>query len=424
MSIKHYISVLCCVITTLLIGFFDSPSLNIATMWINCMFIIMLSEFDIVHPMFWFTLSFTLYSTAYSILYCLNLVPYAFSKEVILLPSVALLVIVTLVGFKKEERLCINSECVEVIPDVFLRNFIKVLGAILLVCLIHFYTSGYSGKAEMQLNNDIFYRVGMYMIRFFTFMIIPFSICLFYNGVSKKTLTYKLLLYSILPLFFSLLTGERDAFFRYLLIMLLILFYLRIINRKIILTLIPVIIFIMISSVKLKYYFLTGNIGLVDNGISYISQFLTTDFHSAGRNLQYLLINDWTEGHQGYKLLVSEILFPFVPSGTFISPDSWFNNYVHTGAFKGYAFTLVGTGYIIDGIYGVICIFVIVGLVVKILYYMSNKSIYCLSIYLYMISTIVFSFRESLSTILVALFRICIISVIVLKMAERKKIKI
>ena len=92
---------------------------------------------------------------------------------------------------------------------------------------------------------------------------------------------------------------------------------------------------------------------------------------------------------------------------------------MHTGSFKGYAFTLVGTGYAIAGLAGVIAIFITVGLIVKFFYNHSADSLYWQSSYIYLSSAVVFSFRQSLQTISNSIIRYIILAVLICWIMDR-----
>ena len=76
------------------------------------------------------------------------------------------------------------------------------------------------------------------------------------------------------------------------------------------------------------------------------------------------------------------------------------------------AFTLVGEGYVIDGYLGVIVLFIIVGLLVRMMYRKSKKNKYWLTAYIYTISTVASSFRGALSGIVVDLVRIVLVGIV------------
>ena len=130
-----------------------------------------------------------------------------------------------------------------------------------------------------------------------------------------------------------------------------------------------------------------------------IYDFLASDFTAAGRNFQYLLDRSWTKGALGLKTFWTELLNPLLVGISKVNPDHWFNYEVHTGLYKGYAFTLVGTGYAIAGMIGIILVFITVGILIRIFYRKSKKSLMWLVSYIYLSSTVIFSFRQSLQTI-------------------------
>ena len=131
--------------------------------------------------------------------------------------------------------------------------------------------------------------------------------------------------------------------------------------------------------------------------------------------IQYLLENSWTESSQGIQLLFAEMLTPFLPSGIIFNPDQWFNYVVHSGKYHGYAFSLVGTGYIIGGRIGVVLLFFIVGLMCRHLYKNSIKDVYNMVSYICMISAFIASFRSSAGSIYTSYVRTILIPIIFCK---------
>jgi oligosaccharide repeat unit polymerase len=396
--------------------------LHVILMWIVCMSAMFIMKFDITHPLVWFSAGFTLYATGYAMICCMGLGFYGYSKENIVYPMIALMISIGVIG---DNKISIDNISIEDnIPISFIGKMSSFCAIILLICVMELIASGYSGKSEMKQANDQFYRVGVYCARYLSFFVL-LKICSYMNDEQqKRKILPNIVIMGIPILLFTLYTGERDAFIRYCAIMIFALYYLKIIKKRHFFVLIPIFMAVMICSVYLKYFFTTGIINNSLQGNNLLYQFLRTDFIAQGRNFQYLLNNEWTNSSQSFKILITELLYPFAPSGVFFSPDRWFNYEVHTGGFKGYAFTMVGTGYIISGLFGVIIVFIIVSLVTKVLYRKSCNGLYGLCTYIYSIPTIIFSFRESLNTIFVALVRIVFISIFMCYLVRKRHYKV
>ena len=291
------------------------------------------------------------------------------------------------------------------------RYIILLFCFLVVICSLILNLRGYTSKVYMKEANDLFYRVGVHLVRFLT-MFLLIHLCYIYENKKNNAVPITILT-GIVLLLFSLFTGERDVIFRFAFIFMLLLFAFQKVKRRHIFLFIPIGVVFMIGSVYLKYYFTSGvlNEDFIEEG-NVLTQFLSTDFSAAGRNLQYLLINNWTEASQGWQLLFTETITPLFPSGIFLNPDRWFNTQVHNGNYTGYAFTLVGTGYIICGYLGVIAIFIIIGILARCLYRRSLKDLYNMAFYLFMISTIIFSFRQSLSTVFSGMIKVGFVSII------------
>ncbi len=402
----------------------DDAIIHICVMWAFCIVAMASIKFELSHPFVWFSGGFTLYSTAYAMVYCMGLATNGYNKENVLYPMIAMLVALTAMGDKsyKVKDIDLNAK----FPYKFVDVCSWILTALLFACVAALVLSGYGGKSEMKQANDPFYRIGVYCARYLTFFVL-LKVC---SSIKKKDRfkngKLQILLFALPTLLFTLYTGERDAFIRFTVVIVFALFYLKIIKKRHFLILIPLFVLVMILSVYFKYYFSSGIINTADRDGGILYQFLKTDFISQGRNFQYLLNNPWTKGCRNYLLILTEMLYPFVPGGLFFNPDRWFNYEVHTGTFKGYAFTLVGTGYIIDGLLGVIVVFVVVGLFVRTIYKRSTHGIYGLCAYIYTITTVVFSFRESLNTLFVSTVRVVFLSIFLCRLAcmgNKKRVK-
>lgn len=399
------------------------PIFHIVAMWLLSITAICICKFDLMHPYFWFSCFFSLYSTAYAILTSL---PYSFqyprnygySYENILLPFIALFITLLVVGPKTYKLLnykdFLKNSRWDSSNYFITRTLIIILIIATFLCVFHFMFSGYSGKVEMKKVGDLFYRSGVYFVRYLSFFCC-YDICRYYSTNKNKPTKY-ILLSGFAVLMFSLFTGERDAILRFVANIIFALFAFRIIKRKHYFILVPLGIIAMISTVYFKYYFLTGSFNesysLLNGNLLY--KFLTTDFNSAGRNLQILLNYDWTKGYKGLSLIITDTLSAFFPSGSFFNADSWYNNTFHSGSSMGYAFTLVGMGYIMNGYLGVIVLFAILGYITKLFYKKHTNNRLWFTTYIYYISTTVFSFRQTFSTITTALVRIVGISVLLL----------
>ena len=406
------------IIALLIICHTKRPELHIVLIWGMAILAVVICKLQIVHPYFWFSISFSLYSTAYTILYVMGFGIYGYDSENLFLSTLSLLTSLLVIGSKRVDINSFPKNKIH-IPSETLEIIITFLSLLCLFCTILLSQKGYSGKVEMKKAQDFNYRIATYLSRFIcTFLMIYFCE---YLSSKKYRSKFKNLIIVILNsgisiIYFTLITGERDATLRFLLLFFMSLFVYNKLKSYHALILLPFGIWIMVFSVYIKYFFSRGilnNSYLSFNNI--ISNFLQTDFHSSGMNLQYLLENSWTESSQGIQLLFAEMLTPFLPSGIIFNPDQWFNYVVHSGKYHGYAFSLVGTGYIIGGRIGVVLLFFIVGLMCRHLYKNSIKDVYNMVSYICMISAFIASFRSSAGSIYTSYVRTILIPIIFCK---------
>ena len=138
---------------------------------------------------------------------------------------------------------------------------------------------------------------------------------------------------------------------------------------------IPIIIVLIPLSSSYKYYFLTGSASVTNNNIIYA--FLSGEFESATRNLQALINNSSsTLGVKGLGQIVRDVVAVF--NSSIESSTSWFNNTFYPTSKTQYGFTLVGEGYIIAGALGVVLVFAIIGIIIRIMYKKAYNNMYLL----------------------------------------------
>lgn len=420
-SVRDFTSyiILACsaLIAFLVIIFSGQPIYHIFSIWAITAVAVVISKFDFFHPFFWFSLFFTLYSTANAILYCAGIERGNYSKEQILYPAVSLVLVLFTVGPKKIEKRKIGMHQISE-ANSLLSNAIIILAMLTVLFSIILRVRGYSSKVQMREEGDIYFRLGVHIVRFLTLFTLLYVADLLNN--KKGGWWSYIIVAGIAALTFTLFTGERDVVFRYGYAILTLLFFHSIIKPRHLILIFPIAILAMVISVVIKYYFLRGDLNAGSGNLLY--DFLTSDFSAAGRNLQYLLDRDWTRGHLGFRTLFTEVFNPILIGVEAINPDRWFNYEVHTGTFKGYAFTLVGTGYAIGGLAGIVLVFLVVAFIVKIFYRKSSTSTYWLAAYIYLSSTVIFSFRQSLQSITNSLVKHVGFGIVICLILSRYKI--
>lgn len=388
--------------------YFDNVFYHICIIWALAVLAMYLVNFDLLHPYCWFSGSFALYSSAYAIIcYYYPFDSIGYKTDNLLLSLVAMSSFLLTIGCRIVDNTNVTSFYISEDENNVkkIKLLLKIIALIMLVSEFQLLGTDYSHKNEMLADRNIFFLIGAYGARFFSFYFIIDTI-LSYKKSLKKVLP-GIIFYSIIILLFSLFTGERDAIFRHILIMVLVLWSMKIIGRFELLYIIPTGIIGMILISYFKYYFVSGVVAetysLTTGDILY--SFLNADFAENGRNIQVLINQLWTNGSQNYFLFITDMFTPFFPSNTFFNVAEWFNDTFYAGSYSR-AFSLVGEGYLIGGYLGVIILFVLNGCLVKFIYNNCNKNIWWFASYIYIITLVIMSFRSSLGTIFIGLFRI------------------
>jgi len=409
----------CLLLITIAVSFLmvlisENPTIHVLGFWLSVGAGVLITKLDLTHPLFWFSSSFGLYSTGYSLIYILGYPANSgYSKENTLLALVALSVVVLVVGVKKydsynffESR---NYNLMSRNGNKQITEFILiVLLLVLLISVAILFRTPFNHKNEMLAGRNIFFVLGAYSARFLT-LYISFYLLLFIDKDRRKT-KFFMIFSGFAVILFSLFTGERDAMFRFLIVIIVSLFTAKKISKRMLMILVPIGMFALIVGRYFKYYFVSGITNTSIKSQSFIYNFLTSDFHAAGENLQILINNTWTESYHGFSLILIDLISPFIPGGYFENVGTWFNDTFYPGSYSR-AFTLLGEGYVIGGTLGIIALFIILGVGIKILYKNSTKNIYWLVLYIYSIPTIITSFRSTLGTITIAIIRIALLSI-------------
>jgi|GEM_PF-3002686 len=428
--IQYSILLLTILISFSIILVSQNPTFHLMGFWLIVIVILYITRFDLTHPLMWFSGSFALYNTGYSLLYVLGYpVNSGYSKDNIILSLLALSVVLLIIGVRKYDiGGYFNSENFNIMSSKSNKRITELilisLLALLLFSIFMLHQTPFIHKNEMLAARDIFFVLGAYCTRFLTFFSCFYSI-LFVDIDKIKT---KLFIFSslILILLFSLFTGERDAMFRFIVAIIVVLVIREKLSKRMLMLLIPISMVAIIVGRYFKYYFVSGIVNTSIKGQPFIYNFLTSDFHAAGENLQVLLNNSWTKSIHGFSLIAVDFISPFFSGESFINVGNWFNNTFYPGSYSR-AFTLLGEGYVIGGILGIAILFTILGFGIKFLYKKSTKNIYWLVVYIYSIPTIISAFRSTLGTVTIALTRIALLSIaihyFVNYLINRKRIK-
>jgi oligosaccharide repeat unit polymerase len=240
----------------------------------------------------------------------------------------------------------------------------------------------------------------------------------------------RLIAFFIFALFFMLLTGERDVFFRVIFISLLIYYdKKRNSNFFIVISLLIGVSIVVPISQSFKAILLSGEVNLNSIGLELI---LSNEFVSASRNFYSLLI--FHVDHD-ISFFFNDILRAFIPSFFLKDLDinstvSWYHNEFRMrngfGGTSGWGFGLVAEGYLIGKTFGIFFIMSFYALVIGILYNIRYKSIYWYIFYLLSYVTAIYVIRADIANLLSQVFKIGGFSVLILyfshKLIENKTI--
>lgn len=418
LSVKYLImlSVICC--TGILLWVIEplKIEIQIIAMVILCFAAIVLSEFDLLHPYFWFSSIFTIYSISYPILYKYGYVTkFGYSKDLMILQWLALSVFLIVVTPRKIIR---TNALTYSRSSILNRYLINILCILVLVSSIIIVREGYANKKEIYSSGNIFLLLS---INFTIILTIIYMYQLIFQ-INRKNKLDKLLIIKVAISIFiiTMFTGERDLIFRFLVVSILILYTFNKINNKHLFLLTPLIIVGLPFSHIYKYFFLTGSItsSIEINPGNLFFEFLDGEFISASRNLQVLLNNsEFTKGLFSGSSILNDFIRIFYTTG--FTHGQWYNDtFFPDVATTGYGFTLVGEGYVNWGYYGVILVFMVIGFFIRFLYLKSNKNIYFLVIYLYTVPIYMYSIRADLGNIFSPFIKHLLFSMLVIKLIE------
>ncbi|WP_346980411.1 O-antigen polymerase [Clostridium perfringens] len=379
-----------------------------------------LGKFDIYNPYVWYSSFFFIYASAYPILYLTGYITkYGYSKETMIYQWIALstiLLVLPSYTIKFTSNKDINIEKNGVLKAV--ENLVLLFICIVLIIILR---GSYANKTEIYASKNMIFSIAFSMTYF---AILLYCYMLFRKlTLSNKKFVWIILKYGMVVCSFAIITGERDYMFTFLLVTLIILFYFKKISKGQLLIMVPIGSMLIPLSSIFKYYMLSGNVSGTFSMNNLLVEILDGEFISAGRNLQILVSHNCKNIFEG-KSLLNDFVRIFYNTG--FSNQTWFNetyfSYSHS---TQYGFTLVGEGYLNGGVIGIIIVFLICGLLLRILYKNSNRNQYYMIIYLYMIPLFIYSTRADIANIFSPLIKYAILGTLFIylinKLSFRKK---
>lgn len=370
------------------------------------------TKLNIFHPLSWFSVVFSLYYTAYALLILVyGKSSYGLTGESLRYSTIALSTIIIVCAFPNNEKYY-NRYTYRYLKtndfgrkDFFILERCLIVGMAVAFALTAIVSRSFVSKA-MSTKGSLF-GICTYLIRALTFLCGVYILATDENKKAKKTI---IIVCGVLCIMFGFLNAERDCILRFILVVLITLFFKNIISKNQLLVLAPIGVVAMVLINYLKYFFIDGSVGKMSGGL--IQSFLSSDFGAPGGNLQNL-VNHNMAGFAGYKTIATDIIRGTIPNiRVGVNYKTWYNDYFFRGSSYNRAFTLVGEGYLIGGSIGIIVLFSIVAIIIVLLSKRNQKSVWSLMTYVYGIVTIVSCFRGSLIDIVTGLIRVPLMAIL------------
>lgn len=412
---KYIILINTFIISYIMIAFCDAIIIHIMSMLLLSIVASCLVGFDLMHPFFWFSAFFAIYSVGYPLILSMGFSSrIGYSKETMIYQLVALFTLLLVVtpkriSARKKEKIH------EVRFNIGILNRLIYIALVVLIMLTGIYVAeaGFSGKGEIYESGGIILNM---LFRFPLILAFLYTLSLISQYAQTRKLPVKQMAFTgVALIFLTLFSGERDFIFRFLLLTVFVLWIFEVINIKKLFIIAPVFSLLLPLSSAYKYFFLNGNVFAMNENVLY--SFLTGEFESAARNLQLLINNSSAvKGCKGLAFIFSDIVSVFYSE--IDSASAWFDQTFYSNSTTEYGFTLVGEGYIMGGMGGIIFLFILIGLLIRVFYRNAYKNVYTLSSYLYFITVIIYAIRCDFGLILSAVIKQIGFVVLILWMAE------
>lgn len=412
--IKYLIMTLGFMFIELLFIMSDNMMVHVAGMVCFSVLAVLLSGFDLIHPYTWFSTFFCLYSIGLPVLTYVGSrsLRASYTKELMEIQLLAMFIVLFIISPKKVNYEIMNKEDHSLNLGVF--NKILYVGLILILLGGAFFLSrsGLGGKANIYASGSslllALFRVPLILTMLYALLII-------YEWKSNKQVPIRTMVITGISLFgITIFSGERDFVFRFIIITAVFLFCIGKLKRSHIIMLAPIGVMILILSDKYKYFFSTGIVNESSEGV--IFKFFAGEFESASTNLQ-IVISQGMSNSLGIERYILDIASAFTTSIQSVS--SWFSDLFYRGRAVQYGFSIIGEGYVIGGVIGVVFISIVLGAMIKFFYKRLYKGTYWFASYLYFITIVIYSIRMDLGTILSAIVKQIGIVLIIVMIAEK-----
>lgn len=404
--LEYALLVIFIICANVFLSIFTTSTWGLIILWGISFAAVAYSRMNIFHPLSWFSVVFSLYYSAYALLVLVYNVKlaYGLTGESLQYSVIALSVVLIICGLPHNEkyyqtyghtkkmRVGIDNN------DYLILEKCLVFGIIVAFVLTIIVSMSFVSKS-MSTKGSLF-SICTYLIRALMYLCGAYILTSNQNNRAKK---WVIIACGILCILFGFLNAERDCILRYFLVITITLFYKNIISIKHFIIIIPSGMIAMVVINMLKYFFIDNSIRYYSGGL--FRSFLATDFGAPGGNLQNL-VNHSLAGYAGYETIITDIVrgvIPMIKVGR--NYNIWYNEYFFSGSSYSRAFTIVGEGYLIDGVTGIIILFILISLIIVILSKRAYRSVWSLMSYIYGIITMVSCFRGTLIDIFTGLVR-------------------
>ncbi|UIJ40620.1 oligosaccharide repeat unit polymerase [Vibrio kanaloae] len=364
-------------------------------------------------PYSWFPPFVTLYNLSIFILDYLGYRTISTHNELLLVNILSLLGLFVSFSFLAENKVkgLISKNTTSDLPLNLILNFLFL--ACSFVC-VSFLLSGAQLKSEFSGSFNSFFK----LLNFF------FCVKITIYAFRNKGRFSKKIIFTFLPLivFSSLLLGERDILFSFLIILLMVYSFFNKDKIPTVYIIASFLLFLIPILGEYKNLFTKTEFKEIEYSNIFIL-ILNGEFRSAGYNMDYIL-NHYDEPFRyGYSIF-EDFMRSVVPGFIFEFSNSvgWYNRTYHpeiVAMGRGYGFSLSAEGFINFGYLGVFIWYMLIGTLISFLHNLAFKSTLFFSVYIVAIPMFIYSIRGDMSTLLSPLIKAIFIPLIFIVICER-----
>lgn len=401
---RYAVLILSFMVVVSVVSISNSIIVHIICFFLFCAIQMVGLRLDLLHPYCWFSAFFALYGCGFPIIIAIGLPSRTtYTKDIMIIQLIALFTFLLVVGPHSNKRnVDVSTENLQIKIGVFNKIINVFLVLIILFTGIYVYRSGYSGKGQIYTEGGILLNA-VFKLPLILALLSTVSFISSYSR-EKKVPTKQLLFSGTALLVITAFSGERDFVFRYVMMIMLAMWFFEIIKIKHLLVLAPIMALSIPLSATYKYYFTQGVTATrAVSSKSLIYSIFYGEFESASCNLQVLL-NDTanTKGRFGFTQILYDIASAFYSK--IPSTGAWFNQHYYPNSQNvQYGFSIVGEGYVIEGVVGIVVLMAIIALITRWYYNHATYGIYFLGGYIYYITTVIYAIRGDFSNITSAL---------------------